>query len=70
MLELQAKDSDADPQHLYQMLCEDGEFTRMYEECDSHELNLFLQDKLMELVPKSVRKYLKRQGIKGNIDHE
>lgn len=68
LLELQAKDSDADPNHLYQMLCEDGEFTRMFEECDAHELNLFLQDKLMELVPKSVRKYLRGQGLKGSVE--
>ena len=45
------------------MLCEDGEFTRLYEECDAHELNLFLQDKLISLVPKSVRKFLKMQGF-------
>ena len=28
----------------------------MYEECDSHELNLFMQDKLVSLVSKSLRK--------------
>jgi hypothetical protein len=38
----------------------------MFEECDSHELNIFLQDKLISLVPKSVRKYLKRQGFKSS----
>ena len=41
LLQLQAKDHDADPSVIYKMLCEDGEFTRMYEECDAHELNLY-----------------------------
>ena len=60
LLQLQAKDHDADPSVIYKMLCEDGEFTRMYEECDAHELNLYFQDKLLDLVPRSVRRYLKR----------
>lgn len=32
----------------------------MNEECDAHELNLFLQDKLISLVPKNLRLKLKQ----------
>lgn len=35
----------------------------MFEECDSHELNLFMQDKLISFVSKSVRKQVKKQGL-------
>jgi len=36
----------------------------MFEECDTHELNLFMQDKLICLVPKNFRHTLKRGGFK------
>lgn len=55
LLQLKDSDSDVDPTTLYQLLCKDGEFTRNNEECDSHELNLFMQDKLISLVSKSLR---------------
>ena len=42
LLQLQDNDPDVDPSNLYQVLCQDGEFTQMFEECDSHELNLFM----------------------------
>ena len=35
----------------------------MYEECDSHELNLFIQDKLISMVPKQLRKLQQQQGF-------
>lgn len=36
----------------------------MFEECDTHELNLFMQDKLICLVPKNLRHFQKREGLK------
>ena len=36
----------------------------MFEECDTHELNLFMQDKLISLVPKNFRHTMKREGFK------
>lgn len=63
LLQLKDNDIDIDPTNLYHLLCSDGEFARMYEECDSHELNLFMQDKLISLVSKSLRKQMKKQGL-------
>jgi len=37
------------------------------EQADSHELNMFLQDHLISLVPKSLRLMLESQGLEGKI---
>jgi len=57
---LSLHDQDANPEMLYHLICQDGEFTRMNEECDAHELNLFMQDKLISLVPKNLRQRLRQ----------
>lgn len=55
LLQLSYHDQDADPADLYNMICDDSRLFGVNEECDAHELNLYIQDKLISAIPISQR---------------
>lgn len=60
LLQLSYHDQDADPNDLYQLICGDTRLFRIFEQCDAHELNLYIQDKLITHIPLSARRSLQQ----------
>lgn len=68
---LQVCYNDEDAKQIYrlhQLISEDNEYMRFNEQADAHELNMFLQDHLISLVPKRLRQM--SEGLKGKIVYE
>lgn len=56
LLQLCYNDQDANPEGLYSMICKDSALFQMNEQCDTHELNLYIQDKLINLITNASKK--------------